>query len=162
MSENDSGAEKTLDPTEKRIRESRERGEVARSKELTTAAVTITASVALLMSGRSVGVQLAGIFRDSFRVDHQSLEDPSSLTTALAHAIVVALGAVTPILAAAAIAAFLAPLALGGWIFSPAALIPINIVSTPERAQPASDHRLLAAPIAKNTRPVATTLQARL
>ena len=37
MSENDSGAEKTLDPTEKRIRESRERGEVARSKELTTA-----------------------------------------------------------------------------------------------------------------------------
>ena len=124
MSETDSGAEKTLDPSEKRLRESRERGEVARSKELTTAAVTITASVALLMSGRSVGVQLAGIFRDSFRVDHQSLEDPSSLTTALAHAIVVALGAVTPILAAAAIAAFLAPLALGGWIFGPTAFLP--------------------------------------
>ena len=40
---------------------------------------------------------------------------------------------------------------------TPAALIPINSVSNPDRAQPVSDQRLFNAPIPKNTKPVATT-----
>src|SRR5271157_5752286 len=44
----------------------------------------------------------------------------------------------------------------------PAALIPINNASNPDRGQPDSDHLLFAAPMAKNPRPVAATHQARL
>src|ERR1700722_11493237 len=44
----------------------------------------------------------------------------------------------------------------------PAAPIPINNVSNPDFTQPASDHRLFAAPMPKNTRPVATTHETTL
>lgn len=45
MAESESGQDKTEDPTEKRKRDSREKGEVARSKELNTVAVTWPARV---------------------------------------------------------------------------------------------------------------------
>ena len=51
MSESESGAEKSLEPTEKRITEARERGEVARSRELGSAAVTIVTSATHLFVG---------------------------------------------------------------------------------------------------------------
>ncbi len=38
MSESESGQEKTEDPTAKRLKESRDKGQVARSKELNTLA----------------------------------------------------------------------------------------------------------------------------
>ena len=124
MAENESGAERNLDPTEKRIREARERGQVARSRELTTAAVTITGATAVLMTGGAAVGRLQSVFRESLNVDRLALEDPSFITVALGHSIMAALLAVTPVFAATAVAAFVAPLALGGWIFSPAALIP--------------------------------------
>jgi hypothetical protein len=43
-----------------------------------------------------------------------------------------------------------------------AALIPTNSVSNPDRTQGAGDHRLFIAPMAKNTRPVATPHSAKL
>lgn len=45
---------------------------------------------------------------------------------------------------------------------NPAALMPSTSVSIPDRSHPASDHRLFAAPIPKNTNPVATTHSVRL
>ena len=41
MSESESGQEKTEEPTEKKIQDAREKGEVARSREVTAATVTI-------------------------------------------------------------------------------------------------------------------------
>lgn len=46
MAESESGQDKTEDPTEKRKRDAREKGEVARSKELNTVAVTWRVPVA--------------------------------------------------------------------------------------------------------------------
>ncbi len=124
MSESESGAERNLDPTEKRIREAREKGQIARSRELNTAAVTIAAAAALLMSGRSGAMQLEEIFRNSLRLDPRMLEHPAALTQALGTAISAALMAIAPILATAAVAAMVAPMALGGWVFSPTAFMP--------------------------------------
>lgn len=124
MAENESGAERNLDPTEKRIREAREKGQVLRSRELTSAAVTIAAASAVMMSGKSAGTQLAGIFRDSFSLSQQSFEDPASMTVAFSHALVAGFGAIAPVLGASAVAAIAAPMALGGFVFSPGALVP--------------------------------------
>lgn len=124
MAENENGTEKTLEPTEKRIREARERGEVARSRELGSAAVTIGTAAALLYAGRGIARQMAEILRDSLRIDRASLDDPGLMVSAMGHSTLQALSAITPILAVSATAAVLAPLALGGFIFSPQALAP--------------------------------------
>ena len=124
MSENENGTEKTLEPTEKRIREARERGEVARSRELGSAAVTIGTAAALMYAGRGIAGPMAEILRDSFRVDRATLDDPGLMVSAMGHSTLQALSAITPILAVSATAAVLAPLALGGFIFSPQALAP--------------------------------------
>mgnify|MGYP006144296685 CR=1 FL=1 len=51
MAESESGQDKTEDPTDKRKRDSREKGEIARSKELNTVAVTLAGAGGLLMFG---------------------------------------------------------------------------------------------------------------
>jgi flagellar biosynthesis protein FlhB len=124
MAENESGAEKSLEPTEKRITEARERGEVARSRELGSAAVTIVTSAALLFAGGNLAQALAGLVRDGFRVERGQIDDPAALVNAFGHASLTALAATGPILAASVAAAIVAPLVVGGWIFSPQALLP--------------------------------------
>ena len=49
MAESESGADKTEDPTEKRKKDSREKGEIARSKELNTLAIMLAGSIGLLI-----------------------------------------------------------------------------------------------------------------
>ncbi|MCF6254490.1 MAG: EscU/YscU/HrcU family type III secretion system export apparatus switch protein, partial [Thiomicrorhabdus sp.] len=51
MAENADGSEKSEEPTEKKLRESREKGQVPRSRELTTVLVTLSAAVFLLLYG---------------------------------------------------------------------------------------------------------------
>ena len=51
MAESESGQDKTEDPTEKRKKDSREKGEIARSKELNTLAVVMAGAGALLVFG---------------------------------------------------------------------------------------------------------------
>jgi len=51
MAENADGSEKSEEPTEKKLRESREKGQVPRSRELTTLLVTLSAAVFLLFYG---------------------------------------------------------------------------------------------------------------
>ena len=124
MSESESGAEKSLEPTEKRITEARERGEVARSRELGSAAVTIVTSATLLFVGGGLARTLAGLLRDAFRVDCGQLDDPAAMVNAFGHACLTALSATGPVLGASVAAAVVSPLVVGGWIFSPQALLP--------------------------------------
>ena len=49
MAESESGADKTEDPTEKRKKDSREKGEIARSKELNTLAIMLAGSIGLII-----------------------------------------------------------------------------------------------------------------
>ena len=51
MAENESGGEKTEDPTGKRVEEAREKGQIAKSPELTTAAFLFGSTVTLTFAG---------------------------------------------------------------------------------------------------------------
>ncbi len=51
MAENDSSEDKTEEPTEKRRRDAREKGQLPRSKELNTLAVLLAGAGGLLMFG---------------------------------------------------------------------------------------------------------------
>ncbi len=59
MAESESGQDKTEDPTDKKKKDAREKGEVARSKELNTFAVMMAGAGALLMFGGTLAQDLA-------------------------------------------------------------------------------------------------------
>ncbi len=120
----DSDAEKTEEPTSKRQTDARERGQVARSRELGTAAVMIVGSAALVLGGRSVAGSFAGVMRGGLMLERGVLNDTGAMGRHLGVAAVDSILIILPFLGAVAAAAVLAPLALGGWVFSGQALVP--------------------------------------
>nr|WP_298173671.1 flagellar biosynthesis protein FlhB [uncultured Pseudomonas sp.] len=124
MAESESGADKSEEPTEKRLRESREKGQIARSKELNTLAVMIAGTGALLASGGTLGTAMLNIMQGNFSLTRDVLMDERSMGLLLLASGKVALDAMLPLLLALLIASVFGPIALGGWLFSAEAMAP--------------------------------------
>lgn len=125
MAENDErDRERTESPSQKRLDEARKAGRVPRSRDLGTAVVVLTGAVALRILGAGVGARLAAIMRDGLSIDHAQIGDGGFMLSRLAHAAAQGLLAAAPLLGLLTVAALLAPLAIGGWNFSPTALVP--------------------------------------
>ena len=117
MAEN-SSAEKTEDPTERKLRNAREEGQVARSVELPAAAVTIGAILTLFFIGGYWIKQMAEIFASGFKFDRKTLDNPDLMVTAFAHQIGEAFLLIVPVLLVTAVLAILSSGATGGYLFS--------------------------------------------
>lgn len=122
MAESESAQERTEQPTPKRLREAREKGQVARSRELATFLVMTAGAAALLASGAPMARRLAGVFHSALQPGRERLFDPQAMLEVLAGAVQEGLLALAPLFIVVAAAAVLAPLALGGWVFSTQAL----------------------------------------
>ena len=123
MSEN-SSAEKTEDPTERKLRNAREEGQVARSVELPAAAVTIGAILTLFFIGGYWIKQMAEIFASGFKFDRKTLDNPDLMVTAFAHQIGEAFLLIVPVLLVTAVLAILSSGATGGYLFSLKSTLP--------------------------------------
>jgi flagellar biosynthetic protein FlhB len=117
MAEN-SSAEKTEDPTERKLRNAREEGQVARSVELPAAAVTIGAILTLFFIGGYWIKQMAEIFASGFKFDRKTLDNPDLMVTAFAHQMGEAFLLIVPVLLVTAVLAILSSGATGGYLFS--------------------------------------------
>ena len=124
MAENEDGQERTEQATEKRQGEARDKGQIARSRELTTVFVLFGGALALHMGGAELMDSLAAVMRGSLRLSHAEIFATNLLPTRLIATIVTGLHAVTPVLVVGALVALAGPLALGGWNFSIDALAP--------------------------------------
>ncbi|OOG88385.1 flagellar biosynthesis protein FlhB [Pseudomonas sp. A25(2017)] len=124
MAESESGQDKTEDPTEKRLRESREKGETARSKELNTLAVMLAGAGGLLIYGGGLALDLLEIMRLNFSLPREVLLSPGSMSQHLLHSGKIAILAVQPILICLLLAAVIGPISLGGWLFAAGSLAP--------------------------------------
>src|SRR5690242_3963693 len=120
----ESGQERTEQATPKRLEEARKRGQVPRSTELSTAAVTIAAAVAIYTLGRGAAGQFADLMHDALSVAPERAVDAQMLWPALRDTAARAIWIILPILGATFVAALAAPVAIGGWNFSAEALIP--------------------------------------
>lgn len=123
MAESD-GQEKTEQPTEQRLRQAREKGQIPRSKELGTAAVLLSAALGLMMVGDSLGLAMARLFERNFQVDRAALFDPEAMMPALRDSL---LGLLWPLLgffAIVLVAALVGNSLLGGVNFSSQAMLP--------------------------------------
>jgi flagellar biosynthetic protein FlhB len=124
MAESESGQDKTEDPTEKRKKDSREKGEIARSKELNTLAIMLAGSGALLVFGGMLAQDLMELMRVNFTLTREVIMDERSMATFLMNSGLTALLAIQPIMITLLLAALVGPIALGGWLFAAGSMAP--------------------------------------
>lgn len=125
MADNDTDrSDRTEAPTPKRLEEARREGRIPRSRELTAAAVMISAGLLLLMTGNTLGGRLGEVMRDGLSVSRSQAFDDGALTQAFADLSIAAFWAIAPVLGITLLMALAAPMALGGWSFSTKALTP--------------------------------------
>ncbi|MFJ4066870.1 flagellar biosynthesis protein FlhB [Pseudomonas sp. NPDC089996] len=124
MAESESGQDKTEDPTDKRKRDAREKGEIARSKELNTVASTLAGAGALLAFGGNLAETLMALMQMNFSLTREVLTDERSMGMFLLASGKMAIWAVQPVLMLLFVIAFVSPIALGGFIFSGSLLQP--------------------------------------
>ncbi|MGH1462117.1 MAG: flagellar biosynthesis protein FlhB [Neptuniibacter sp.] len=120
----ESGQEKTEDPTPKRIREAREKGDVPRSKELATTLVLMAAVASVFVFGAQLAEKMLGIMESNFVLDRQSVFDPNKMLAHFESSAWDALLGLAGIFSVIMLAALIGPIALGGWNFSGKSLVP--------------------------------------
>jgi flagellar biosynthetic protein FlhB len=124
MAEHETGQERTESATPKREEEARRQGQVPRSRDLNSAAVTLLSAAAVSVFGYRAVDQLAAMMRGGLSFRLGGTIDPAQMFSTLGAASMSAFMAVLPILAAGFLAAILAPMSLSGWNFSTEALMP--------------------------------------
>jgi flagellar biosynthetic protein FlhB len=116
--------DRTEPATQKRLDDARKKGQIPRSRDLSAAAVMLTAGIALQTLGGTLGERLAGVMKSGLSLSRAQAMNEGEVVTALSGAASQALLAVMPILGLTLCAAMSAPLLLGGWAFSNEALAP--------------------------------------
>jgi flagellar biosynthesis protein FlhB len=120
----DSDLEKTESATPKRLAKAREEGQVARSRELSTFALLSAGFYGAWMLSGTIGGHLQAMLRNAFTFNHAMAFDTNRMLIGAGVAAREGLSAVAPVLALTGVAALLAPMALGGWLFSTKSLEP--------------------------------------
>lgn len=118
MSGEQDGQEKTEEATPKKREDARKKGQVARSKELSTALVTLAGALSLFAFGPWMGAQLRDLMVRGFSVDTLVMSTPQELPGLFFEQLVVGLLAVWPLMVLCVLAALAAATALGGMTFS--------------------------------------------
>ncbi|MFD0738978.1 flagellar biosynthesis protein FlhB [Lysobacter koreensis] len=116
--------DRTEQPTEKRLREAREKGNVPRSRELANVAVLGCAVLALKATGGEVGSAARDWMRGALTIDPALLDAPDQLLPHAARLLGGLLLPVVPLLLAALAACVIAPMVMGGLRFAGQSLQP--------------------------------------
>ncbi len=114
----DSDQERTEDPTERRLTQARERGQLPRSRELNTVLVLLSGVIALMIFGQGMMEDFRTLFEWDFKISRKDLLDPHAPMTHFSHDLKMAGKMVAPILGITTLAALIAPALIGGWNFT--------------------------------------------
>ncbi len=118
----DTGQDKTEQPSAKRLTDARDKGQVPRSKEFATVLVLIASAVAMLFLGERIIHSVAQVMETSFSLTKKQLFDPSALIHHFLYSLETIAFDLGSFLAITVIAAIVAPASTGGWNFSTKAL----------------------------------------
>lgn len=114
----ESDLEKSEAPTPHKLEKAREKGQIARSRELTSILMLVCGLSMLWIFGAQIAQQLAQIVAEGLRFDHQMLDNDQQLLHQFAKLLRQAGWALTPILSGLMLVALSAPMLLGGMAFS--------------------------------------------
>ena len=116
--ENENGQEKTEQPTPKKLRDAKQKGQVPRSKELNSMTIMVFGAGGLLMMGGFMIEHLSTVMANGFSLTRAEVFGTGSLTIKFDQALSEALSGIAPFLFLMTITAIFTPLLIGGWIFS--------------------------------------------
>lgn len=114
MSQDADRADRTEEPTEKRLREAREKGDVPRSRELANLAVLGMTAVALLALAPAIGSASQDWLQGALSVDPAILGRPERLAGHFARLLAGLMLPVLPVLGIALLACLVSPAVMGG------------------------------------------------
>jgi len=117
MAEQDVG-ERSEEPTAKKHKDSREKGQVARSKELNSAAVLIAAGLIFIGAGGYSTTGIISVLIENFTISREQVFDTATLMNNLAYSIGQSFTFLVPIMLIFFVVAAVAPISLGGFNFS--------------------------------------------
>jgi flagellar biosynthetic protein FlhB len=110
--------ERTEEPTPKRLREAKEKGQVARSRELNTVMVLLAGAFGGVMLGQNMISSLERLMVHGLTFERATAFDSYLLPGILMQFMLDALWLIAPLILLLLVAAFVGPLSLGGWSFS--------------------------------------------
>jgi flagellar biosynthetic protein FlhB len=120
----DTGLERTEPASQRRREQAREKGQVARSRELSTLALLLAAGAGLRFMGPGLAEQMSELMRRGMRLDRALAFDPDLMLLRLQHAATDALLAFSPLFLLLMLAGIASTLLLSGWLFSFNSLLP--------------------------------------
>ncbi len=124
MSENEEAGEKTEQPTEKRLRDAREQGNIPRSRELGTAAVFGAGVIALMASGGMLARGAGDWLKQALSPPQTLRNHPPELLGHFGDLFLQLFWVAMPLVAAGLAASFLSPVVMGGLRWSAKAMMP--------------------------------------
>lgn len=116
--------ERTEEATPKRLQDARDKGQVARSRELTSFLMLFVSGVALLVLSGHMYEGLRSVFEQGLVLKRAQIFDTNAMLQVLSGSIAEVLMALAPFLGVTVVVALVAPVLLGGWSLSSEALIP--------------------------------------
>jgi len=118
MAEEQTGQERTEQPTERRLQEARKKGQVPRSKELNTMLSLLFAAGGFWLLGGGLVEDMFRLATSGFSVDRALAFDARRIPVHFMSLVSSALLALLPFFTVMVVGAFVGPLVMGGWSFS--------------------------------------------
>ncbi len=118
MADNQSAQERTEEATPKKRSDAREKGDVARSRELTTMMILLAGVLGFYLSSDRFFAGLTDLLRGGFSLSRAQIFDPMQTYSATVSAVLTGLDALAPLLVLLTVVAALGPVAIGGWSFN--------------------------------------------
>jgi len=119
-----SGQERSEEPTPKRLQDAKDKGQVARSRELNTTVILLVGASILLFMGKDLGAGLNAIMIKGLSFERSWAFDAALIPGRLGNLMLDALMLFLPFMLALVVAALLTPALMGGWSFSAKAMAP--------------------------------------
>lgn len=120
----DSDLERTEPASQRRIDQAREKGQVARSRELTTVAILLAAGGSLILMGGSMMEHLRSMMRNGLTLDREVIFNPNQMLQQLhLHSLDILL-AILPFLGLMVLVTVASSVIISGWLFTTQALEP--------------------------------------
>jgi len=122
--ESEDGQEKTEEPSARKQSKAREQGQVPRSRELSAFVVLLFAAASFIVYGHILFGYIAHTAESFFSIDREILRDTGAVSKQLIATVFGFTKSVVLFIASFFVAAFVTPVLMGGWNFSPTSLAP--------------------------------------
>ncbi|MFC1750702.1 flagellar biosynthesis protein FlhB [Pseudomonadota bacterium] len=120
----ETGQERTEEPTAKRLSDARKKGQVARSKELTTTAMLVGSAFGLIVFGSMIVEGLLAVMYHNFSMPRDKMFDTVYMVILFQESLLESLLALGPFFVVMTISAIIGTIAMSGWNFSIEAIAP--------------------------------------